>query len=163
MMKICRIVGLAAALCALPARGDDWSGLGRDDARSRAASELIVSPAALGAPVATGSDSVASPAAADGYLVTAGLNGIVRAFRESDRSLVWSRTLGGAIFAAPLIDRGRVYVSSSKRDDVGAPAGGRRTLWTSSTGSADQSSPVISGGKLFLGGASRTPRSPRWM
>jgi outer membrane protein assembly factor BamB len=151
MRNFYRLVGLAAALCALPARGDDWSGLGRDDARSRAASEVLVSPAPLGVPVATGSESVASPVAADGYLVTAGLDGVVRAFRESDRSLVWSRQLAGAIFATPLVDRGRIYLPSSNGAMSVLRLADGGTLWTSSTGSADQSSPVISGGRLFLG------------
>jgi outer membrane protein assembly factor BamB len=151
MMKLSRLVGLAAALLALPARGDDWTGLGPDDARRRVSAEAVASPAALGAPLATGSPSAASPVAADGFLVTAGLDGVVRAFREDTRALVWSATLNGPVLATPLVDRGRVFVPSSGglmsvlRLADGAP------LWSVSTGSADQSSPVLSGGRLFLG------------
>src|SRR5947208_12761622 len=47
-----RIVGWAAVLLSLPLWGDDWTGLGRDDARTRAASEILTSPAPLGSPVA---------------------------------------------------------------------------------------------------------------
>src|SRR5688572_24525992 len=148
MMKPSRIIGLAAVLLALPARGDDWTGLGRDGARTRVATELLSSPAQLGAPVATGSESVASPVAADGILVTAGLDGVVRAYREDDRTLLWSATLGGPILATPMIDQGRVVVPSSgglmsvlRLADGGA-------LWSVSTGSSDQSSPVVSGNLL---------------
>src|SRR5262245_45696777 len=113
MMKTARIVGLLAALLALPARGEDWPGLGADLARSRRSAEVLVSPAALGAPIATGAAAVASPVAADGFLVTAGLDGVVRAFRESDRALLWSKPVGSPVFSTPVLDKGRVYVPTS--------------------------------------------------
>ena len=151
MRTLGRIVGTAALLLALPVRGDDWTSLGRDDGRTRAATEVLVSPAPLGLPVPTGSPSAASPVAADGFLVTAGLDGMVRAFREDDRSLVWSVPLSGSILATPVIDKGRVYVSSSGGAMSVLRLADGASLGSASYGSADQSSPVISGTTLYQG------------
>jgi outer membrane protein assembly factor BamB len=144
------LAALAALLLALPARGDDWAGLGLDDARTRAATETLVSPVFL-ASLATGSESAASPVAADGILVTAGLDGTVHAYRESDRAILWDASVGGTILGTPLIDHGRVYVPSTYGAMTVLRLADGGTLWSASTGSADQSSPVLSGSRLFLG------------
>ncbi len=151
MRKAYRIVGIAVALLALPARGDDWAGLGRDGGRTRLASELIASPAALGSPLATGSETAASPVAADGILVTAGLDGFVRAWREDDYSPLWSVKLGGSILSTPTIDRGRVIVPSSGGVTSVLKLADGTPLWSLSTGTSTQSSPVIAGSQLYLG------------
>lgn len=149
-MKGLRTVVLLA-LVAVTARGDDWTHAGRDDGRTRAPSESIDSPAALGAPVSTGSLTVASLAAADGYLVTTGLDGTVRGYRESDRTLLWFASTGSILVGTPLIDRGRVYVPSTDgtlrilRLETGD------LLSTVDTGGADRSSPVQRGGRIYLG------------
>ena len=62
------------AMLAVPASGDDWPHLGRDDGRTRLPAETITSPASLAA-AATGGSTAASPAVADGYIVTADLEG----------------------------------------------------------------------------------------
>jgi outer membrane protein assembly factor BamB len=151
MRKASQIVGLALALLALPARGDDWTGLSRDDARSRAATEGLGALSPLGVPLATGSSSAASPVTADGFLVTAGLDGRVRAFREDDRSLLWSIKLNGPIIATPAIDKGRVYVSSSGGAMSVLRLADGAVIWSTSSGSADQSSPQIQGTTLYQG------------
>jgi len=150
MMRSIHLAALGAVLLALPARGDDWSGLGRDDARTRLATEVLLSPAFHDS-LATGSESVASPVAADGILVTAGLDGSVHAYRENDLSVLWDASVGGPILGTPLIDRGRVYVSSTYGALTVLRLTDGGTLWSASTGSADQSSPVLSGTRLFLG------------
>ena len=76
-MKAFRTIGLLCLL-ALPAMGDDWGTLGLDGGRTRVTSETIAAPAALLPATSTGSVGVASPVAADGVLVVAGLDGKVR-------------------------------------------------------------------------------------
>lgn len=138
-----------AALAASVARGDDWTHWGRTSDRQRAPSESLLSPSLHGS-VATGSDTVASPVAADGFLVTAGLDGTVRAFAEDTRAPLWSVSLDSSLIATPLVDRGRIYLPSTDgtlrilRLADGAPLG------TVETGGADQSSPVLSGGRLYF-------------
>jgi outer membrane protein assembly factor BamB len=140
-----------AALLALPAMGDDWGHLGRDDARLRLPGETIASPATLGPGVSVGSPVVGSPVAADGFLVVADVAGNVQAFRESDRVLLWTRSTGGPILSTPLVAQGRVVVPSGDgqlrtyRLADGVP------LWSAATAGADQSSPVLSGGTIFMG------------
>ncbi len=140
-----------AALLALPARGDDWTHLGRDDGRTRAPSEALAGSLAALPVLSTGSSSAASPVAADGILVTAGLDGRVRAFREADRALLWTAVLGGPVIATPLADRGRLYVPCTDGRLSALRLADGALLWTLDTNGADQSSPVLSGGRLYLG------------
>jgi len=150
MTRLLRSV-VILALAAVTARGDDWPHGGRDDGRTRAPSETIVAPALLGSGVATGSGAVASPVAADGYIVVAGLDGRVRAYRESDRLLLWTAGSGSALIGTPLVDHGRVYVPTTDgmlqilRLETGA------SLGSVDTGSADRSSPVLRSGRVYMG------------
>src|ERR1043166_6338726 len=148
-MNWTRSLGVLAIL-AMPAMGDDWTHLGRDDARTRLPAEVIVSPAPLDAGVSTGSPTVASPVAADGFIVVAGLDGAVRAYRESDRAPLWTRNLGMALISTPVVDRGRIYAPSTSGTLSILRLSDGVVLGSITTGGADQSSPVLSGGRLFL-------------
>jgi outer membrane protein assembly factor BamB len=152
MMRTRRIVGILLLL-AVPALGDDWSHLGGDNGRTRVPFEIIVSPAPA-APyptLATGAEAVASPVAADGFLVLAGVDGAVHAYREFDRTPLWTTMLGGPVLSTPLVDRGRVYVPCSDGTLSVLRLADGATLWSIRTEGADQSSPVIEGDFLFLG------------
>jgi hypothetical protein len=139
------------ALLAAPAMGDDWTHLGLDAGRTREPGESITGTITALPAVATGSESAASPVAADGFLVTTGLDGKVRAFQESDRSPLWTTELGYSIIATPLVDRGRVYVPCTNGTVSVLRLADGAILWTARTGGADRSSPVLSGTKLYLG------------
>src|SRR5262245_60362407 len=140
-----------AGLLAMPALADDWGHPGRDDARQRVPSETILAPAALGGGVAVGAQVVGSPAAADGFLVVADVQGNVHAFRESDRTLLWTRATGGPILSSPMVARGRVVVPSGDGELRMFRLADGVPIWTAVTSGADQSSPVLSGGKIFMG------------
>jgi len=148
-MKTLRSLGILALL-ALTARGDDWSHSGRDDARTGAPTETIDSPAVI-ASAATGSETVASPVAADGYIVVAGLDGTVRGYRESDLALLWTAPRVAAVLGTPQTDHGRVYVPFADgllrvlRLTDGADLG------SVPIGGSGHSSPLLSGGRLYLG------------
>lgn len=140
-----------AALLALPALGDDWTHLGRDEARLRLPGEAIAAPAALGGGVSVGAPVVASPVVADGFLVVADTAGYVRAFRERDRVLLWSRATGSPILSTPLVFQGRVVVPSGDGQLRLFRLADGASIWTASTAGADQSSPLMSGGTIYMG------------
>lgn len=150
-MKTLRSLGLLALL-AVTARGDDWSHLGRDDARTREAAETIANPSLQGS-LATGADTLASPVASDGILVLAAVDGTVRAYRESDRAPLWSVATGASVIATPLAAQGRLYVPGLDgvvrvlRLETGAPLG------SVAAGGSGHSSPLLSGGHLYIGAA----------
>ncbi len=150
MKRIAVLSGLLA-LAAGAVRGDDFPHLGGDAARGRApAAETLLSPAAFGLPIAAGEEMVASPVAADGFLLTASLDGTLRAYRDSDRAPLWTVELGALVIATPAIGQGRVFIACTdgvlriRRLADGA------ALATIATGSSDLAAPLVQGGKLYL-------------
>jgi outer membrane protein assembly factor BamB len=141
---------LILALLAVSARGDDWTHLGRDDGRTRAPVETIGSPGLLGV-TATGSETIASPVASDGFLITCGLDGAVRAYREDNRALLWTVPTGAPIISTPLISHGRVFVPSTDGTLRILKLADGASLGSVDTGGSDYSSPVMSGNLLLLG------------
>ncbi len=154
-MKTLRSV-LILALLALTARGDDWSHLGRDDGRTRLPVETLANPTVL-ASLASGSGSIASPVAADGYIVLSGLDGMVRAYRESDRALLWSHATGSSVIGTPLLDQGRVYVSCLDGTLRVLRLADGGLLGSVAVGGSSHSSPLLSGGRIFVGSAFPNP------
>jgi hypothetical protein len=148
MMKSLRVLALLA-LGAAAARGDDWPHWGRTPDRLRAPSETIASPSQIGA-VATGSATVGSPVACDGFLVTAAVDGTIRAFAEIDRAPLWTTPVGATVTATPLVERGRVYVPCADGALRILKLADGSSLGSVTTGGADQSSPVMSGNLLYL-------------
>jgi hypothetical protein len=145
-MRALVLLTLAAAV----ARGDDWPHWGRTADRTRVPAESIVAPALHGS-IVTGSPTVASAVAADGFLVTAGVDGTIRAFAEDTRAPLWTVALDVTVSATPLVDRGRVYVPCANGELRILRLSNGALLGTVATGGADQSSPLISGGLIFLG------------
>lgn len=154
-MKISRIV-LILALLAMTARGDDWSHLGRDDGRSRLPTESIANPAPLAA-LTTGIESIASPVAADGFLVLAGLDGSVRAYRESDRALLWTVATGSPLFATPLLDQGRVIILGDDGTLRFLRLADGVSLGSVTVGGSTHASPLLVAGRIFTGSAFPNP------
>lgn len=148
-MKTLRTIG-ALALLAVTARGDDWSHSGLDDARTRAPSETIDAPV-LFASAASGSDTVASPVVADGFVVVAGLDGMIRAYREDDLTPVWAVSRTAAVIGTPQIERGRVYVPSADGVLRILRLADGADLGSIPTGGSGHSSPLLSGGRVFIG------------
>lgn len=148
MKTMLRTFGLLALLAA-SAWGDDWTHWGNTNDRARAPAETVVAPAFHGS-VVTGSDTVASPIASDGYLVTAGLDGTVRAYAEDTRALVWTAPLGQPVIGTPIIERGRVYIPCTDGTLHVRRLADGRALGAVETGGSDQSSPIVSGPLLYL-------------
>lgn len=159
-MKVLRSVAILALL-AVTARGDDWSQLGRDDARRRLPAESLANPSFL-ASVATGADSIASPVAVDGYLVLAGTDGSVRALNEGTRATVWTVSTGSPVIATPMADRGRVYVPGLDGTLRILRLADGTSLGSISVGGSGHSSPLLTGGRIYLAAAFPNPTLGAW-
>ena len=105
---------LALVMLAAPAaRADDWGTPGLDARHSRLSAER--SGATFGdgrwsyAPP-SGGRALARPIVADGFVLSADLDGTVTALAAESGKLAWQAALGSAIQGTPAIANGRVFV-----------------------------------------------------
>src|SRR3954454_1412542 len=92
------------ALAATAARAEDWPTPGLDAAHARMSSERSGARFSDGrwtAPSAGGARVLASPVAADGYVVSVDLEGAVRALRADDGQAIWQVSVGAAVQGTP--------------------------------------------------------------
>src|SRR5450631_2371982 len=106
-------VVVCALLGASSARADDWGTPGLDATHSRFSSER--SGTAFGDGhwsyrPSTGARALASPVAADGFVVSADLDGTVSALQADSGEPAWQVSLGSAIQGTPALANGRVFV-----------------------------------------------------
>ncbi len=147
---------VAGVLCAAvgAARANDWPTPGLDAAHGRLSSER--SGAAFGdgrwsfAPSAH-APALASPVAADGYIVSADLDGVVNALRADTGGLVWRVSLGASVQGTPAIANGRVFVPTLGGKIVALALADGSSLWSSNLGGLNVSSPAIVNGDLIVG------------
>src|SRR5690349_9635152 len=143
-----RLAAAAATLCAgtNAARADDWGTPGLDAAHSRLSAER--SGAAFGAArwstaFKTGGKVLASPVAADGFLVTVDLAGVVSGLRADDGTPIWQAITGAAVHGTPAVARGRVFVPTFGNQVVALRLTDGALLWTRDLGGAVLSSPAL--------------------
>lgn len=137
------------ALLAVTARGDDWPSLGRDAARTRVPAETMAAPALLGS-TATGATTLSSPVSSDGYLVSCGVDGVVRVYAEDDLAPVWSASTGTSIVSTPLVYRGRIFVAGTDGVLRTLRLADGAALGELYLGGTVYASPVLSGTRLFI-------------
>jgi outer membrane protein assembly factor BamB len=153
-----RLGTLAAALaiaCAPAAAwADDWGTPGLDAAHSRLSAER--SGASFGA--ARWSTSfkgagrvLASPAVADGFVVSVDLDGLVNTLRAEDGSPVWQVALGIDVHGSPAVTRGRVFVPTFGNKVVALNLADGSTAWTADLGGSVLSSPTPVDGDIVVG------------
>ena len=151
------VVAAALAAGALSAtraaQADDWATLGLDGARTRLAAER--SGASFGdghwtyAPKG-GAGVLSSPVVADGFAISADLDGNVSALRADSGALAWRVAVGAGVQGTPAIARGRVYVPTlGNRLLALALADGKR-LWSANLGGMVVSSPAVVGSDVVL-------------
>ncbi|HEY2903193.1 MAG TPA: PQQ-binding-like beta-propeller repeat protein [Polyangia bacterium] len=112
------LLGMFLLTAPRAAHADDWLSHGMDAAHSRFSTERSGAGFAAGGwtfALPDGVATVSSPAVADGYVVFGAFDGLVRALRAADGQLLWQTKLGDTIYAAPAVDRGKVFVSSVDR------------------------------------------------
>jgi outer membrane protein assembly factor BamB len=151
-------ISLAALLGVGTARADDWASLGLDGPRSRLSAER--SGALFGSthweytlpPMKdVGYRAlIASPAAADGFLILGTLYNEVIALGEADGRLAWKRTVGDAVHASPTVWRGWAYVVSTDRQVQAVRIADGSVVWKRTLGGVSYASPVVVDGALFV-------------
>lgn len=155
----CRAAGsallslLAVGLAAGPARADDWASPGLDGARSRLSVERSGAKFTDGhwsfSP-ATGARALASPVVAEGFVVSADLDGTIGVLRADSGQLVWHGQAGAAVQGTPAIAQGRVFIPTlDGKVEAFALADGT-PLWTTALGGMTLSSPTPLGADIVL-------------
>jgi outer membrane protein assembly factor BamB len=143
----------ASILTAAPAWAADWGTPGFDGAHARLTSErsgaLFTNGRWSAGPV--GSTKVlASPVVADGFVVTADVDGIVRARHADTGALAWQVTLKMAVHGTPAVLKGRVYVPTLENKLVALRLLDGTPLWSQPLDGMVMSSPVAIDGDIVL-------------
>jgi outer membrane protein assembly factor BamB len=87
---------------------------------------------------------------ADGFVVTADLDGSVRAIRAESGELAWQVPLASPVLGTPAIVRGRVFVPTVSSKLVAIRLVDGQRLWSRDVGGMVQSSPANIDGDLVL-------------
>jgi outer membrane protein assembly factor BamB len=155
-------VGLALASVTLPAaraRAIDWPGLGFDAARARLTPEVLGSTfgsaAAWAHRLPAVQDAVyhsllASPAAADGFVVFGTYDDRLRALRETDGALLWEVPTSDAVLASPTLYRGRAYAATVDGALVAVNLADGQTAWRRALGGAVYGAPTVADDALYV-------------
>ena len=146
-------VFLAAAVmgAAGAARADDWPSSGLDGGRTRLSAERSGTRFADGRWTVPAQGRVlASPVVADGYVVTADLDGSVRAVRAEDGQLAWQVPLGSSVQGTPAIKAGRVFVPTVANKVIAIRLVDGSLLWSRDLGGTILSSPASIDADLVL-------------
>jgi outer membrane protein assembly factor BamB len=133
----------AIALGAGVAHAEDWPSPGLDAGHARFTAERSGARFADGRWSVPGAGRVlASPVTADGFVVTADLDGTVRAVRADDGQMVWQAALRSTVQGTPAIARGRVYVPTVSNKVVALRLSDGAQLWARDVGGMTLSSPA---------------------
>jgi hypothetical protein len=144
-------VGLAVAT---PARADDWPTFGSDGAQSRLTAERSGAAFADGRwllALATNTGALASPVVADGTVVSAALDGTVRAVAADTGKVAWQFTLGASVQGTPAIAGGRVFVPTQSGKVIALALADGLLLWSTDLGGLGVTAPAIVGSGLIVG------------
>jgi outer membrane protein assembly factor BamB len=147
-------VVVAILTSAAPARADDWATLGLDPTRARLSAERSGATFTDGRwsfSPAGQAGALASPVVADGFVVSAELDGSLTALAADSGRTVWQVALNSPVQATPAISNGRVFIPimGSKIVAVGLADG--KQLWSTNLGGLNVSSPAIVDGDVVVG------------
>ena len=149
-------VGVLAsvALAASAAHADDWGTPGLDATHSRFSTER--SGAAFGDgrwsyTPSTGARALASPVEADGFAVSADLDGTVSALHADSGEVAWQVSMGSAIQGTPALANGRVFLPMIGGTIVALGLGDGKQLWSTDLGGMNVSSPAVVSGDIIVG------------
>lgn len=144
-VRFAAALGAALAAAPLAARADDWATAGLDAGRSRLSAER--SGAAFGDghwtfTPATAARALSSPVVAEGYAVSADLDGTVSVLRADSGQLVWTAQAGAPVQGTPAVARGRLYVPTVGNKVLAYALADGTPLWTVDVGGMTMSSPA---------------------
>ncbi|HTB57016.1 MAG TPA: PQQ-binding-like beta-propeller repeat protein, partial [Polyangia bacterium] len=144
----------AVLASATPARADDWATLGLDATRTRLSAERSGATFTDGRwsfTPAGDAGALASPVVADGFIVTAELDGSLTALSADSGQPVWQVPLHAAVQATPAISSGRVFVPTLGSKIVALGLADGKQLWSTDLGGLNVSSPAIVNGDVVVG------------
>jgi outer membrane protein assembly factor BamB len=145
------LAALAATATATAARAEDWPSPGLDAAHTRLTGERSGSRFGDYRWSLRGAARVlASPVVADGFVITADLDGSVRATRAENGELAWQVALGSPVQGTPAIARGRVFVPTVSNGLLAIRLADGKRLWSQDVGGMVMSSPASIGADLIL-------------
>src|SRR5450631_2613793 len=145
---VCVLLGASSA------RADDWGTPGLDATHSRFSSERSGTTFGDGHwsyTPSTGARALASPVAADGFVVSADLDGTVSALHADSGEPAWQVSLGSAIQGTPALANGRVIVPMIGGTIVALRLGDGKQLWATDLGGMNVSSPAVVNGDIIVG------------
>jgi outer membrane protein assembly factor BamB len=150
------VAAVVAAVLALaaPARADDWATLGLDPTRARLSAERSGSAFTDGRwsfSPAGQAGALASPVVADGFVVSAELDGSLTALAADTGQMVWQAALHSPVQATPAISNGRVFIPIMGSKIVALGLADGKQLWSTDLGGLNVSSPAIVNGDVVVG------------
>jgi outer membrane protein assembly factor BamB len=142
------------ALAGASARADDWGTPGLDAAHSRLSAERSGAGFTDGrwsyeAP--TGARALASPVVADGFVISADLDGTISALYAETGKLAWQVAVGSAVQGTPAIATGRVFVPTIGGALLALRLVDGTQLWSKDLDGMNVSSPAIVNGDVIVG------------
>src|SRR5262249_37262126 len=93
---------------------------------------------------------VASPAAADGFVVFGTSDNRLRAVRETDGQLLWEVGTIDAVLASPVLYRGRAYAATVSGQLLSVNLADGTTAWSLMEGGAIYGAPAVADGALYV-------------
>ena len=94
--------------------------------------------------------TLASPVVADGFLITANMDGVVTAMRADSGELVWKASLGSTVQGTPTVARGRVFVPTVSYVLYALNLADGAMLWKRDIGGMTLSSPTPLDGDIVV-------------
>jgi outer membrane protein assembly factor BamB len=149
-----------------PVLAADWPDMGLGASRARFTAEVL-GPSFGHAPSWTSrlpptGDAIylallASPAAADGFVVIGTSTNRLRALRETDGALLWEVPTLDAVFSSPVLYRGRAYAVSLRGELSAVDLADGSLAWRSELGGEVYAAPAIAGDALYVAVGSPAP------
>ncbi|HVR61688.1 MAG TPA: PQQ-binding-like beta-propeller repeat protein [Polyangia bacterium] len=153
-------------LASAPVLAADWPEMGLGSARARLSTEVLGPAFGRAASWASRLPPVkdqfyhallASPAAADGFVVIGTSTNRLRALREADGALLWELPTEDVVLASPVLYRGRAYAASLRGDLSAVNLADGSLAWRTNVGGEVYAAPVIADGALFVAVGSPQP------
>ena len=127
------------------ARAEDWGTPGLDARHTRSSAErsgALFADQRWSVGFPGGARQLASPAVAEGLVVTVDLEGAIHALRATDGALVWTAAGGAPVQGSPAVVHGRLIVPTLGNNVVAMRVADGRPLWTRDLGGMILSSPT---------------------
>lgn len=147
------LAGTLAIVAPAAVRADDWATPGLDGARSRLSAERSGAGFTDGhwsfTPQTT-ARALASPVVAEGFAVSADLDGTVSVVRADSGKLVWAASAGAPVQGTPAIAHGRLFVPTLGNKVVAFGLADGAPLWSTNVGGMTMSSPAPVGSDIIF-------------